>query len=298
MRSRIESHFHTVVDSLSSIGLGIAEALIVILFARYTHRFVRRWLLSRLDSPGLSETGKSTIGTLITVSFGVVTGTALLAMWGATWSSIITALSLGTVGILLGIQDILRSLIGGMFLIIERPYSIGDRIKVRDITGRVIAIELRTTVLRSDEGHRIVAPNSIVFSDTMTNYDRRRQMRTSLMLVGITGTVVELRSTIRRELLTVNGVDETLDVRIRMRGVKTKAPLRDRLNGVDEPDKGISRPAEARISWLGGGETEVQYAVIARLKEVYPHSSIRAASVSGTTVSDYDYDYGNEIARS
>ncbi|MGH2548058.1 MAG: hypothetical protein ACRDHN_01610, partial [Thermomicrobiales bacterium] len=105
------------MDSLGSIGLGIAEALIVILLARYTHRYVRRWLLSRLDSPGLSETGKSTIGTLITVSFGIVTGTALLAMWGATWASIITALSLGTVGILLGIQDILRSLIGGMFLI-------------------------------------------------------------------------------------------------------------------------------------------------------------------------------------
>lgn len=290
MRSRIESQFHAVMGSLTSIGLGIAEALIVILIARYVHRYVSRWLLSRLDSPGLSETGKSTIGTLITVSFGIVTATSLLALWGATWSSIITALSLGTVGILLGIQDILRSLIGGMFLIIERPYSIGDRIKVRDITGRVIAIELRTTVLRSDEGHRIVAPNSIVFSDTMTNYDRRRQMRTSLMVVGITGTVPELRSTIRRELLTVNGVDETLDVRIRLRGVKTKAPLRDRLNGEDEPERGISRPAEARISWLGGGDSEVQYAVIARLKAIYPNSSVRAASVSGITVTDYDLD--------
>ncbi|MGH2549079.1 MAG: hypothetical protein ACRDHN_06800, partial [Thermomicrobiales bacterium] len=148
----------------------------------------------------------------------------------------------------------------------------------------------RTTVLRSDEGHRIVAPNSIVFSDTMTNYDRRRQMRTSLMLVGISGPVAELRSTIGREISKIKGVDESLDVRIRMRDVKTSAPLRDRLNGVAEPDRGTSRPAEARISWLGDGESEVQYAVIARLKELYPHSKIRAASVSGTTVSDYDLE--------
>lgn len=288
MRSRLESQLTTILDSLEAIGIGIAEALVVILIARYVHRFLRRWLLDRLDTPNLSETGRSTIGVAITVASVIVTATALLALWGVTWTGIITALSLGTVGLLLGVQDLLRSLIGGIFLIAERPYSIGDRISFRDVTGRVIAIELRTTVLRSDEGHRIVAPNSIVFTDTMTNYNRRRQIRTSLMLVGISGTVPELRSSIEHAVSAVKGVDGSVEVRIRMRGTKTSAPLRDRLSGVALQERGVTRPAEARISWLGGGEPEVKAAVIGQLKALYPRSSIRASNVSGTEVPDID----------
>lgn len=288
MRSRIESQLTTVLDSLEAIGFGIAEALVVILIARYAHRYLRGWLLDRLDTPNLSETGRSTIGVSITVATVIVTTTALLALWGVTWSGIIAALSLGTVALLLGVQDVLRSLIGGIFLIVERPFSIGDRIRVRDITGRVIAIELRTTVLRSDEGHRIVAPNSIVFTDTMTNYNRRRQIRTSLMLVGINGAVPELRSAIEQAVSAVDGVDDSVEVRIRMRGTKTSAPLRDRLNDVPSPERSVSRPAEARISWLGAGDPEVKTAVIAALKALYPKSSIRASNVSGTEVPEED----------
>ena len=288
MRSRIESQLTTILDSLEAIGVGIVEALIVILIARYAHRYLRRWLLERFDTPNLSETGRSTIGVAITVATVIVTVTALLAMWGVTWTGIITALSLGTIGLLLGVQDLLRSLIGGIFVIAERPYSIGDRIRVRDVTGRVIAIELRTTVLRSDEGHRIVAPNSIVFTDTMVNYNRRRQMRTSLMLVGISGTVHDLHSSIERAVSAVEGVDDPVEVRIRIRGTKVSAPLRDRRSDAAPADRGGVRPAEARISWLGGGEPEVKAAVIARLKEMYPKSSIRASNVAGTEVPDVD----------
>jgi hypothetical protein len=277
-----------VLDSLEAIGIGIAEALIVVLIARLFHRYIREWLLKRLDSPNLSETARSTIGMSITVAVIIVTITALLALWGVTWSGIITALSLGTIGLLLGVQDMLRSLIGGLFLVPERPFAIGDRIRVRDVTGRVIAIELRTTVLRSDEGHRILAPNSIVFTDTMTNFNRRRQIRTSLILAGITGPVHELRTTIERAVAGVHGVDDPVEVRIRVRGVRSSAPLRDRVSGARPYDPGAPRPAEARISWLGDGEPDVKAEVIARLKQLYPKSSIRASNVSGMEVPDLE----------
>jgi small-conductance mechanosensitive channel len=153
------------LDSVTSIAIGLAEALIVIVIARFVHRFMRDKLLHRLDSRNLSEGGLTLINVLSSVVVGVITATLLLALWGVTWSAIFAAIGLGTFGILLGVQDVLKSLIGGLFLIAEKPYTIGDRIQVRDVTGRVIGIELRTTILRSDSGHRIVAPNSIVFTE-------------------------------------------------------------------------------------------------------------------------------------
>jgi small conductance mechanosensitive channel len=234
MLSTLESRLRDALDSVSSIAIGLAEALIIIFIARFIHRFLRDKLLHRLDSRNLSESGVTLINVLSSVILGIFTATLLLALWGVTWSGIFAALGLGTLGLLLGIQDVLKSLIGGLFLIAEKPHSIGDRIQVRDVTGRVIGIELRTTILRSDSGHRIVAPNSIVFTDTMTNFSMRRQIRTNLIVSGIGGDPVEVRARIVEAVSGIEGVDGEVEVRFRSRYpiVKLKAPLRE---GTAEP---------------------------------------------------------------
>src|SRR5262245_63337106 len=127
--SDLESRLSDALDSLTAIAFGLVEAVIVIVIARYLHRFVRERVLRRLDSPELSEEGRTAISILTSFVVGIGTATVILALWGVTWSGIIAAVSLGTFGILLGIQDLLRSLIGGIFLVLERPYSIGDRIQ-------------------------------------------------------------------------------------------------------------------------------------------------------------------------
>jgi small conductance mechanosensitive channel len=284
MISTLESRLRDALDSVTSIAIGLAEALIIILIARFVHRFLRDKLLHRLDSRNLSESGVTLINVMSSVLVGIFTATLLLALWGVTWSGIFAALGLGTLGLLLGIQDVLKSLIGGLFLITEKPYSIGDRIQVRDITGRVIGIELRTTILRSDSGHRIVAPNSIVFTDTMTNFSMRRQIRTNLIVTGIGGDPVEIRAKIDEAISGVEGVDGEIEVRFRSRSpkAKLKPPLRE---GHAEPsldEQAAVKNAEVWISWLGGGEPEVQAAVLAKVRELYPKTTVRARTVKGT----------------
>lgn len=284
MTSPFETRLKDAVDSLISLGMGVVQAIIVIIIARYFYRFLHERILRRLDSPELSEGGRTAINIGTTVLVGVAAATVILALWGVTWSGIIAAISLGTVGILLGIQDVLKSLIGGIFLVIERPYSVGDRIQVRDVSGRVIGIELRTTVLRSDDGHRIVAPNSIVFTDTMTNFSLRRQIRTTLIVSGISGTSAELSKSIEKALAGVKGIDGEPNIRIRVRRSHRSAPARDGPTGTSAEPSNVRRNVEAWISWLGGGEAEVQAAVIARLHELFPKGHLRARNMRGTVV--------------
>jgi small-conductance mechanosensitive channel len=285
MTSTFEARLKDALDSLAALGIGMLQAIIVILLARYFYRFVHNRVLRRLDSPELSPEGRTVINIGTTVVVGIAAATVILALWGVTWSSIIAAISLGTVGILLGIQDVLKSLIGGIFLALERPYSIGDRIQVRDVTGRVIGIDLRTTVLRSDDGHRVVAPNSIVFTDTMTNYSLRRQIRTTLIVSSINGTSAELTKSIGTALAGVEGIDGAPDIRIRYRKSRLSAPIRDTLVASPASAAAARRNVEAWISWLGGGEPEVQAAVIARLHELFPNGHLRARNLRGTVVS-------------
>jgi small conductance mechanosensitive channel len=69
----------------------------------------------------------------------------------------------------LAFQDILKNFIAGMFLLVERPFRIGDEITVDNHTGLVENIQMRTTTLRTTEGEQVVVPNSLVYTGTIIN---------------------------------------------------------------------------------------------------------------------------------
>jgi small-conductance mechanosensitive channel len=274
MWSRLEEQFAGAVDSLITLGVGLVEAIIIFLIARFALRLLRERVLRRFDSPDLPQNRRTLLQVLTTVIVGTVALSVLLALWGVTWSRIVTAISLGTLGVLLGVQDVLKSLIGGVYLILERPYEVGHRITVRDVTGQVIGIELRTTILRSDDGNRIVLPNSIVFTDAVTNFSLQRQIRSDVILTGIGGDPAEERPRIEQVVAAVEGVDGEVEVRFRRRqrvrrpsGEERAAPRRNK--------PAAQRGAEVWVSWLGAGEPETMADVVTQLQRLYPTARIR-----------------------
>lgn len=70
----------------------------------------------------------------------------------------------GIVGVALGFgaQTLVRDMIGGFFLILENQIRVGDSAAINGIGGLVEAINLRTTVLRDEEGTVHVIPNGAI----------------------------------------------------------------------------------------------------------------------------------------
>jgi small conductance mechanosensitive channel len=70
----------------------------------------------------------------------------------------------GIVGVALGFgaQTLVRDVIGGFFLILENQIRVGDSAAINGIGGAVEAINLRTTVLRDEEGTVHVIPNGAI----------------------------------------------------------------------------------------------------------------------------------------
>jgi len=65
-------------------------------------------------------------------------------------------------------QSAFSNIVSGVFLVIFKPFSVGDRIKVgQHYTGDVIDITLRHTVIRDFENRRIVIPNSVINNETI-----------------------------------------------------------------------------------------------------------------------------------
>ncbi len=99
------------------------------------------------------------------VILGIVIGLAIL---GVQLSALATFVGLGTVAVTLFLQDIARNLISGVYLLIERPFRIGDTIDVDGEVGVIEDIELRTTIMRNAEGERVIVPNAVIFNSIVT----------------------------------------------------------------------------------------------------------------------------------
>jgi small conductance mechanosensitive channel len=94
--------------------------------------------------------------------------------------------SLGASGILaatvlaaLGVQDILRNYVSGVYLLTERRLNVGDQVEFQTYKGTIIEFRFRVTYVRAEDGALIVVPNSELFnsvvlirSDKTANADR------------------------------------------------------------------------------------------------------------------------------
>jgi small-conductance mechanosensitive channel len=101
----------------------------------------------------------------------------ILAIWNISIGIPVAAIGVITAAVVVSIQDILKDLVAGLYILLERPFYIGNVISISTYVGRVEDVQLRATKLRLLSGEEVSIPNSLVFSGTVVNtsyYGERR----------------------------------------------------------------------------------------------------------------------------
>jgi small-conductance mechanosensitive channel len=83
---------------------------------------------------------------------------------------LVTTSAVSAVIIGFALQDTLGNAFAGLALQSERPFHVGQWIRVGDHVGRVTEITWRATKLRTDAGTLVILPNNIVAKEPITNY--------------------------------------------------------------------------------------------------------------------------------
>jgi MscS family membrane protein len=124
--------------------------------------------------------------------FAVVVATLVtLDNIGVNITAAIASLSIGGLAIGLAAQDTLANLFGAVAVFVDKPFRIGDAIKIDAVTGNVEAIGMRSTRVRTLEGHLASIPNKAVGNATVINIAERPTIKTE-MNFGVTyGTSTE-----------------------------------------------------------------------------------------------------------
>jgi len=101
-------------------------------------------------------------------------------------SNLLTGLSLVGAAIALALRESLENLIASFIIFFDKPFSMGDTVKVNNFSGVVEKIGLRSTRIRTDQKTFITVPNKQMVDSILDNHSMRTQRKGELRLeVGL-----------------------------------------------------------------------------------------------------------------
>lgn len=171
----IESIVRDFLNHLPLIAAGTGVLLVTLVIAmasrRVTARVLRgsklRWSLKQLFERFVTI-GVWALGLLLA---------AMVMFPGLTPTRALTALGIGSVAIGLAFKDIFENFFAGVLILWRFPFENGDYITVTGITGRVVGVTVRNTLLRTVSDELVVIPNADIYKnpvDVLTSRPERR----------------------------------------------------------------------------------------------------------------------------
>jgi small-conductance mechanosensitive channel len=170
---------------LISAGVIIALAAIGLIAVHFLKKRLGRAINSIYNLPTSRRQQLQTILQIALWSANVIIVTAALLMLLSTFGIDITPLiaSAGIAGLALslGAQTLVKDLIGGILILVENQYAVGDSIQVGDVIGQVERLTLRVTYVRGVNGYLNTIPNG----DLRTFANLTKDWSRALVDVGV-----------------------------------------------------------------------------------------------------------------
>jgi small-conductance mechanosensitive channel len=133
---------------------------------------------------------------------------------------IIGALS---VGIGLGLQNIINNFVSGVILVFEKPFKLGDYVELADKKGQVLEIGIRSSTLLTDQGARVIIPNGDLLSGRLVNWTfAESDIRMNMHLnIETPIPISQVKDHIRNKLNTFNEVDRSIPIKVLTENIAT-----------------------------------------------------------------------------
>ncbi|MBP3603606.1 MAG: mechanosensitive ion channel [Lachnospiraceae bacterium] len=174
----LENFAEQLPDKLFNLGVRIVLAILVFLMGVQLIKLVRKVIKKALQKSKIDEGAVKFIDSFIKYGayFLLV---ILIASWlGVDAASILALLGSASVAIGLAVQGSLSNLVGGVLLLILKPFSMGDYIKDSlGNEGTVCSIDVFYTQLLTPDNKTIVLPNGTLANGCITNYTQCHSRR-------------------------------------------------------------------------------------------------------------------------
>ncbi|WP_420455446.1 mechanosensitive ion channel family protein [Rubrivirga sp.] len=179
---KLEAWYTGFVTLLPNLVVAVLIVVAAAFLARLARRVVQGVMHQITEHAPQARNVVDLLGTLAYVAVLAI-GT-FLALRVIGLDGIVTTLlaGAGIVGLALGFafQDIAANFIAGVLMAVRNPFVVGEIIETNGFTGPVREISLRSTILDTFQGQKVILPNSKVYGDAIVNYSARAERRVDL----------------------------------------------------------------------------------------------------------------------
>jgi small-conductance mechanosensitive channel len=151
-------------DTAMNVVIGIVILLVGLVVARLAAAGSGRFLRSRASAQGIMVARRLVFYSILFVVIATV-----LNQFGFKLGVLLGAAGILTVAIGFASQTSVSNLISGLFVIAERAFVVGDVIRVDDVTGEVLSIDLLSIKLRTFDNLLVRVPNENIIKTRVTN---------------------------------------------------------------------------------------------------------------------------------
>src|SRR5437868_8010104 len=177
----INSLATTALNVITQLGLKILGAIALLIVGRWLIRITTNLVASALNRQHLDATIASYIRSSVGVLLNIVLIVAILGFFGVQTATF--AALLAGIGIAIGAawSGLLSNLAAGVFLVMLRPFKVGDMISAAGTTGFVTAIGLFATTINTPDNVSTIIGNAKILSDTIQNFTANPYRRVDLV---------------------------------------------------------------------------------------------------------------------
>jgi small conductance mechanosensitive channel len=166
---------------LISVGLKVIGAIVLWIVGRWLIRLALSLITKAFKKSNIEATLlvylKSTIGILLNIVLVV----AILGFFGIETTSFAALLAAAGIAIGAAWSGLLAHLAAGVFLVIFRPFKVGDFVTAGGVTGTVEEIGLFVTTINTLDNVSTIIANNTIFSDTIQNFSTNPYRRVDLV---------------------------------------------------------------------------------------------------------------------
>ncbi|MCY1287474.1 Small-conductance mechanosensitive channel [compost metagenome] len=169
-----------VVAYATQFGVKILAALAFWVIGRWLIHFVVRMVQNALAKQKVDPTLLRYVGSIVTVTLNVLLVIGILGYFGIQTTTFAALIAAAGVAIGMAWSGLMSNFAAGAFLVVLRPFKVGDFVTIGGVTGTVREIGLFATSLDTPDNVQTVIGNNKIFSDTIQNFTANPYRRVEL----------------------------------------------------------------------------------------------------------------------
>lgn len=204
---QIDTFGQLAMTYATDIGVKVAAAIIFWIVGRWLIGLAGRMLQQAMERQKVDPTLMRYVGSFLSVTLNIILVVAILGYFGVQTTTF-AALVAG-IGVAIGAAwgGLLGNLAAGIFVVVLRPFKVGDFISAAGVTGTVKEIGLFATAINTPDNVMTLVGNGKVFGDTIQNFTANPYRRVELkcQLAGSADHIMAMQL-LREKLITVPNV--------------------------------------------------------------------------------------------